>query len=206
MKTIFVFILLILLCNQVASQPSYKIWSVVTSRNINKGDMVIFDIGLSGFGNINKNYLKLTLYSDTTAKIGLQYSGYEPTEILRFEGKDNPNINSLFKNNPPSIIIPADTHRISGEQHFYSIPTTSGDKNIKIIATFSQDSLLWHTEEAYINFHVNTYYEEHQTLFNSVGLFLAFLALIKPSIFTSIFRKIYQLFQKLMWKVFSLKI
>lgn len=43
-------------------QPSYKIWSVVTSHNINKGDTVIFDIGLSGFGYINPKYLKFTLY------------------------------------------------------------------------------------------------------------------------------------------------
>jgi hypothetical protein len=127
--------------------------------------------------------------------MGLQYNIGEPTEILPFwPGQDTITTASLFKNNSLSIILPSDSKRITGSQHFYSIPTTSGDKSIKIFTTYSQDGLTWHTEEAFLSFHVNNCYEEHETFFIIMGLIVAILAALDP--ITNLIKKIIILFQK----------
>ena len=182
-----ILLLLISFSITIVAQPSYKIWSVIASQNINKGDTVVFDLGLSGNGDINPNLLKFNLYSDTTAKIFIK--GFiSPSEILNLSF--NTNINFLFKN-MNSVILPTDSTRITIEPHFLTVPISSGDKTIKVIATYSSDSSFWHTEEAYINFHVNTWYEEYETLLVVIGLLLAFMALLDPisNVFIKVFKK-----------------
>lgn len=198
MKFFILFITLLQLSLSAQIQPSYKIWSVLSNHNINLGDTVIFDIGLSGYGNINPKFLKFTLYSDPTAKMFYTKNTLPlkqtigPYEILIVSEFSN-SLSFLFKTNvslKSSIVLPTDNIRITINSHIKTVPSEPGDKSIKIIASYSSDGLLWYTEEAFLNFHVNTYYEEHQMLLNSIGLFLAFIALIKPSIFIRPFQKL----------------
>ncbi len=169
------------------SQPSYKIWSVVTNPTLDKGDTLTFDIGLSGNGVIDTKYLKFALYGDATSKIFIK-GNKEPLEILVLHFPEL--ISSLFKSDNP-VTLPADTTRITVNQHFSIVPESSGDKTIKVIATYSSDGLVWYTEEAFINFHVNTWYEEYETFLVIIGLLFALVAIFDPisNVYLKLFKK-----------------
>lgn len=203
MKTILCIFCFMSLLTYPQSHPSYKIWSIITNPEINLGDTVKFVVGLNGYGFINPKFTKITVYSDETTPMLLtddsiiknKTKGFDTYSLLY----DGVPYNFFLQRNPKyPIISNSDFTAVNSGKHIRIVPITPGDKTLKFIAAYSADSLNWCTEESYLTFHVNTWYEQNETWVNILGLLIAFFALIKPSFIKAFCKIVFiQPFQKL---------
>lgn len=181
---------------QKTSTPSYSIVSRVDTPTINRGDIFEFEVYVSGFGKIVSNKLFMTSpkemldrpspnnFINNIAVLDGKCEFVEP-EVHDFDGTVGwIGISSCVFENVVQEINPLHIPRIGGEswdeenapilfvlntkKYQWYNPSTyypTGDKEISLVLTYS-DGENWYTTAHSVPFHINNFWEQHDTLYN----------------------------------------
>jgi hypothetical protein len=173
MKTNLIYLFLFLNLTGVCQQSSsWEIWIVPSKYTVDKLETLELAFGLTGYGPLNPNLLKIVAFCDSSTK--MRYGDSTNLYDKYFIGLVNApkNIFTERMNNlPNNIFLKSDTAAIF--DHLYLTPKTPGDKVLTIIATYSPDSINWYATAREFSYHVNTFGEKYQTFLIIAGLLFA---------------------------------
>lgn len=183
-----------------STEGSWEIWLVPNKYTINKGETLVIAYGITGFGDLDPTNIKITAYSEETTllragKDTAQYDSYTlglnastPKDIFRTKRPGFPGYNYLISDQKSDFA------------KLYVIPSSSGDKKITLIATYLADRMHWKTTSRELNYHVNSWEEQHQTgltiLVLLVAIFTLILTLSPDALVFRLWGKIFQIRKK----------
>ncbi len=179
-KTILILITLLFtaLASYCQQKSSWQIWVVPNTYTLYEGDTLKIAFGVTGYGKLDPTNLKIVAYSETNTLIKYNdnpgqnniYAIAPNTKASkdRFTKKDQ-------RADPQQIILESDHNSDFGT--LFLVPQASGDRKLTLIATYSPDGDSWYTTSREVNYHVNSFVEEHQTLLTLSTIFIGLLAI-----------------------------
>lgn len=152
------------------SKCSFELWCIPQSYSINWHDDMSFIVGVTGFGQLDVNDLKITIYSDDDSK-------------LKSEGeKEFKNNTYIIGGNPEQKNLYQEKISHSGHNHLflktdqdtvfkrmYVKPGSPGQKRVELVLTYF-DGTDWATKKSSFDYKVMTFAEKHSTILSVLAI------------------------------------
>ncbi len=172
----------------LSNESAWELWIVPDKYTINKGETIAITFGLSGYGDLDPANIKIVAYSEKDSKLsyGDRDSSYEIIFIALKPSTGKNTFREKFDGYPDYLFLKTDSK--SPFNKLFIQPSSSGDKKVTLIATYSTDGKSWQVTSKEFDYHVNSWTEEYQVALAVIGLIIAIFTL-GPGPFAASFAK-----------------
>lgn len=149
---------------------SWEIWTIPDRYSINWHEEFSILIGVTGYGDVNPNKLKVTLYSENDSKIKSEgESDYKNnTYILAPDPSNNSLLTKKIEHgNGDHIFLNVDQSSAFKKMHIK--PGSPGQKRLEIVLTYF-DGGFWVTKKYELNYTVMTFSQKHETSIAAIAI------------------------------------
>ncbi len=152
------------------SNNSWETWFIPKNYSLNWHDEQSLMIGVSGYGDISPNQLKITLYSEEDSKIRAEGEKEYKNNTYIIAG--DPSNSSLYTKQaqapyPNHIFL--ETDHTSVFKRMFIKPGSTGQKKLAIVLTYFNGEN-WVTKKSTFEYKVLSFTEKHQTIITILAI------------------------------------